>query len=372
MARYIWQHPGWTGRWRWESDRLLSPLAEARGAQGVLLGKAILLGFDVGLEARAAALAEEALMTSAIEGVALDPNAVRSSVARRLGVPAAGLPAPDRHTEGLVEMLVDATQNHAKRLTARRLKTWQASLFPTGYSGLRKIVVGNWRSKGKPMRVVSGPIGREKVHFEAPPADRVPREVSRFLAWWNTGGDPKEGFLRAALAHLWFVTIHPFEDGNGRIARAIADMALAIDEKSGQRLYSMSAQIRIEQERYYTVLERTQRGSGEITDWLEWFLGCLKRAIESSDARLDDVMAKSRLWQRQAGVSVNERQLKVLNRLLDAGRVGFEGGLTTRKYVGMTGASRATAQREIADLVTKGFLARRAGSGRSTSYDVAW
>jgi len=372
VTQYIWQHADWTSRWRWGSDRLLMPLAQARKAQGELLGRAASLGFEIGMEARAETLVDEALTTAAIEGVSLDPRSVRSSVARRLGLASAGVQVPDRDADGLVEVLIDATQRYGEPLTARRLKGWQAALFPRGYSGLRKIVIGDWRKKLEPMQVVSGPVGREKVHYEAPPAARLPREMARFLAWWRSGRNPEEGLLRAALAHLWFVTVHPFEDGNGRITRAIADMALAADEKTSLRLYSMSARIRSEQDAYFAVLERTQRGDGEITDWLEWFLLCLKRALETSETRLERVLAKSRLWQRQAGISIGERQLKVINRLLDAGQGGFEGGLSTRKYVGMTGTSRATAQREIVDLVKKGFLTKRGGGGRSTSYDIAW
>ncbi|MBI3450522.1 MAG: Fic family protein [Acidobacteria bacterium] len=371
VAHYVWQHPDWTRRWRWESDRLLEPLARTRKAQGDLLGRASGLGLDLRMEARAETLVDEAVGTAAIEGVSLDPRSVRSSVTRRLGLSSAGMPAPDRHADGLVEVLIDATQKYAEPLTPRRLKDWQAALFPGGRSGLRKIVVGEWRRTKEPMRVVSGPVGRERVHYEAPPAGHVAREMTRFLAWWREGSDPEEGLLRAGLAHLWFVTVHPFEDGNGRIARAITDMALAEDEKTGLRLYSMSARIRAERRTYYDVLERTQAGDGGITDWLEWFLLCLTRAVQASETRLDRVLAKSRLWQRQAGIVINERQLKVINRLLDAGPEGFEGGLTTRKYSGMTGTSRATAQREIADLVEKGFLRQLEGGGRSTSYDVA-
>jgi Fic family protein len=372
MARYIWQHPDWTDRWRWSTDRLLQQIASARKTQGHLLGQAAGLGFDLGMEAQAESLAEDALTTAAIEGVALDPKSVRSSVARNLGLPTAGLPAPDRDADGLVQMLLDATQRHAEPLTVRRLKGWQAALFPTGYSGLHRIVVGEWRDKREPMQVVSGPVGRERVHFEAPPAEIVPAEMGRFLDWWASAGRPDEGLLRAGLAHLWFVTVHPFEDGNGRLARAIADMALAADEGTGLRLYSMSARILDERDAYYEILERTQRGDGEITDWFAWFLSCLERAMRRSEGRLDRVLAKARFRQRQAGARLNDRQRNVINRLLDAGHDGFEGGLTTRKYVGMTSASRSTAQREIADLVKRGFLIRRPGRGRSTSYEIAW
>lgn len=371
MPRYVWQHPDWTSKMRWDGGRLLTPLASARRRQGEILGRAAGLGFDLGLEARASALTDEAVTTAAIEGEVLERDTVRSSVARRLGLPTAGLPPTARHIDGLVEMLVDATERFDQPLTEDRLEGWHAALFPTGRSGIQPIIVGDWRRSAEPMRVVSGPVGRETVHFEAPPAERVASEMRRFLDWYEKGSEPVDGVLRAGLSHFWFVTIHPFEDGNGRLARAIADMTLARDEATGLRLYSMSAQIRREQDVYYEVLEQAQRGDGELTSWLAWFAGCLERAVTHSEARLDRVLAKARFWQGYTGANLNERQRKVVNRMLDAGPGGFEGGLTTRKYVGMTGTSRATAQREIADLAVKGFLVRRPGGGRSTSYDIA-
>ena len=372
MSRYIWQHPDWTSRLRWNSEQLLTPLAAARRRQGEILGKAAGLGFDLGLEAQASILTDDAIMTAAIEGENLDRESVRSSVARKLGLPTAGLPVTTHHVDGLVEMIVDATHRFDEPLTEERLWGWNAALFPTGYSGMQKIIVGDWRRSDEPMRVVSGPVGRETVHFEAPPAARVPGEMGRFLEWYADDPDPEDGLLRAGLAHFWFVTIHPFEDGNGRLARAIADMALARDEGTGLRLYSMSAQIHAERDAYYDILEQTQRGDGELTGWLTWFAGCLERAVTNSEERLDLVLIKARFWQGHTDVNLSERQRKVVNRMLDAGPGGFEGGLTTRKYVGMTRTSRATAQREIADLVVKGLLVRRPGGGRSTSYEIAW
>jgi Fic family protein len=372
VTEYIWQQPDWTSSFRWSSDRLLAPLAAARRRQGEILGLAAALGFDVGLEARAIALVDEAVTTAAIVGERLSRDTVRSSVARKLGLPTAGLPPAARHVDGLVEMLVEATRHSTEPLTAERLWGWNAALFPTGYSGTQRIATGSWRSATAPMRVVSGPEGRETVHFEAPPAPAVPDEMDRFLAWFEHSTHPADGVLRAGLAHFWFVTIHPFDDGNGRIARAIADMALARDEGSALRLYSMSAQIQAEQSTYYEILERSQRGDGDLTEWLSWFAGCLGRAIERSQDRVSQAVDTARFWQDHGGASLSERQKKVVNRMLDAGRGGFEGGMTTRKYLALTRCSRATAQREIADLVAKGLFVKRPGGGRSTSYDLAW
>ncbi|MFH2065351.1 MAG: Fic family protein [Pseudomonadota bacterium] len=367
MVRYIWQVALWPDFY-WDSSTLLEPLGRTRQAQGILLGEADY--FELNMEAEV--LTEDAFTTSAIEGEKLDRQSVRSSVARRLGLPTAGLPPVDRQVDGLVEMLVDATRNFAAPLTAARLKSWHASLFPFGHSGMQKIITGDWRKGKEPMQVVSGPVGKEKVHYEAPPADRVENEVVRFLEWFRHPTKKMDGFMRAAAAHFWFVTIHPFQDGNGRIARAIADMALAQDEQNGCRLYSMSAQIRHEQDKYYEVLEETQKGSGDITGWMTWFLGCLERAIRRAESGVQKSRQKAALWQDMAGLALNERQRKVVNKLFEAGKDGFEGGLTNRKYRGMTRTTRETAKRDIADLVEKGILRKQVGGGRSTSYTLEW
>ncbi|MFH1812470.1 MAG: Fic family protein [Pseudomonadota bacterium] len=368
MARYIWQSAAWPG-FTWRDQDLLVQLGQTRQSQGRLQS----LADQLGLEQHAETLVEEALTTAIIEGETLDRQAIRSSVARRLGLPTAGLPRVPRHVDGLVQMLIDATGHHDRPLTAKRLWGWQAALFPTGYSGLQTIAVGRWRHSAEPMQVVSGPAGRERVHYEAPPASRVATEIRDLLRWFNAPPvPPLDGLLRAALAHLWFVTIHPFEDGNGRVARALTDMALAQDERSGRRLYSMSAQINDEREAYYLVLEQTQRGSVDVTAWLQWFLGCQQRAIERSldVARLS--LQRASFWRTHAELELNPRQRKVLGRLLDAGPDGFEGGLNNRKYVGLTSTSRETAKRDLAELVELGLLRRRPGGGRSASYELLW
>jgi Fic family protein len=317
------------------------------------------------LEIQADVLTEEAVTTAAIEGEQLNRERVRSSVARRLGLPTAGLPKTERTIDGLVEMLLDATRNFNQPMTPARLKSWQAALFPTGYSGLRKIVTGDWR-RG-PMEVVSGPIGKEVVHYQAPTSDKVNPMMKEFLGWFKNPGIDLDGLVRAAVAHFWFVTIHPFDDGNGRIARALADMALAQDEKTDCRMYSMSAQIGAERDDYYDILERTQKGSGDITEWTTWFLSCLGRAIGRAEGEVHKAMEKARMWQDIAGHNLNERQKKVINKLFEAGDE-FEGGLTTSKYIGMTKTTRETAKRDIADLLAKGVLARNPAKGRGSSY----
>ena len=367
---YVWQHTNWA-EFTWNSDALVQPLGRTRLCQGGLLSKVDALGLKFSSEARAEILIEETVKTAAIEGQTLKRDSVRSSVARRLGLPTAGLPAVDRATDGLVDVLMDATANYDTPLTTERLKAWQAALFPTGYSGLRKIRTGQWRGP-EPMQVVSGPVGREKVHFEAPPAERVEKEIRDFLRWWEKGSKNIEGLLRAAIAHFRFVTIHPFEDGNGRIARALTDMALAQDEKLGPRFYSLSTRIMAERDEYYRVLERCQKGDGDITGWLVWFLECFERAIEHSETLISNVLTKARFWQRHGQTVLNGRQRKVINRLLDTGSGGFEGGLATRKYVSMAKVSRATAFREISDMVEKQVLKQNPGGGRSVSYDLIW
>jgi Fic family protein len=325
------------------------------------------LGFRLREEAVLRALTEDVVKSSEIEGETLDADQVRSSVARRLGLDVGGLQPADRQIEGVVEMLLDATQRYAQPLTTERLWGWHASLFPTGRSGMHRITVGAWRGdRTAPMQVVSGPVGRERVHFEAPAAERLEGEMQRFIAWFN-GDTTTEPVLKAALAHLWFVTIHPFGDANGRIARAIADMSLARSEGSSQRFYSMSAQIREERGDYYAILERTQQGTMDITAWMEWFLGCLTRAIEGAQAALSGVLEKARYWEKLRDVPLNERQRLVINKMLE----GFEGKLTTSKWAALTKSSNDTALRDIQQLVERGVLVRNPAGGRSTSYALA-
>jgi Fic family protein len=324
------------------------------------------LGFPLREEALLRTLTDDVVKTSEIEGESLDVDQVRSSIARHLGMDIGGLSSRDRHVEGIVEMMIDATSKYAEPLTQERLFGWHGALFPTGRSGLRRIAVGKWRGRDSdPMTVVSGPLANERIHFEAPVSSRVAREMQRFLDWFESGAtmDP---VLRAALAHFWFVTIHPFDDGNGRIARAISDLCLARSERSAQRFYSMSAQIRAERSDYYELLERTQKGPLDITPWMEWFLGCLGRAIDGAQTTLGSVLVKARFWDRQREVSLNSRQRAVLNRLLD----GFDGKLTSSKYAKLAKCSQDTASRDINALVELGVLVRGSEGGRSTSYEL--
>ena len=371
--QYIWQWPSWP-EFRWDNAALLKLLGVSRFQQGSLLTQMKELGFEVRQQARAEVLIEEALKTSEIEGERLDPEAVRSSVARRLGLLTAGMaPTKNQQADGLVQVLLDATLSFEQELTPERLFGWHAALFPTGYSGLQKIRVASWRDdRNGPMRVVSGPIGRENIHYEALPAERLENEMNNFFSWWGESRKEMDGLLRASVGHLWFVAVHPFEDGNGRIARALTEMALAQDEDLPTRYYSLSSQIMAEREAYYRVLEHTHKGDGDITDWIKWFLECMSRAILSSNELLSKIMLKARFWKHYTQTTLKERQSKVLNRLVEAGPGGFEGGLTNRKYAGMAHVSRATAQRELADLVKKGILRSNPGGGRSTSYDLCW
>ncbi|MDE2392010.1 MAG: Fic family protein, partial [Rhodospirillales bacterium] len=366
----IWQQRDWPG-FRWDEAQIALPRARARLAQGKILGVARLLDPHLTLEAMAAVLVEDGLTTSAIEGERLDLNSVRSSVARRLGLATAGLPAPTRAVDGLIDILLDATRHHDAPLTAERLFRWQAALFPTGQSGLYKIRVGELRGED-PMRVVSGHAGREMVHFIAPHRKSLGEGFASFLAWFNMPPAELDGLVRAGLAHLWFVTLHPFEDGNGRLARAITDMALSQDEHQPMRLFSLSAQILRERESYYDILESTQRGTLDVSAWLVWFLAQVEAAATAAEQTVANTLAKARFWLKQQAVPLNERQRKVLNRLLDAGPNGFEGGINTRKYVSLTKTSRATAYRELADLVEKGCLTPVGKGGRSSAYEIAW
>lgn len=325
------------------------------------------LGFELQQEAVLQALTADVLKSSEIEGEKLDAEQVRSSIARRLGIDIGALKPADRNVEGVVEMMLDATRRYDRPLTSKRLLAWQTSLFPTGRSGMTKIKTGAWRDdRAGPMQVVSGPLGKERVHFEAPQAKRLAGEMRSFLHWFE-GNDKGDPVLKAGLAHFWFVTIHPFEDGNGRIARAIADMALARSENSPQRFYSMSAQIRQERNAYYDILERTQKGALDITPWMEWFLACLGRAIEGSQSILSHVLDKARFWERIKNVQLNDRQRLVIHRLLDA----FEGKLTTSKYAKLAKCSQDTAHRDILLLVKQGVLIFNPEGGRSTSYSLA-
>ncbi|MEA2895626.1 MAG: hypothetical protein QOJ84_1241 [Bradyrhizobium sp.] len=365
MSTYIHEFPDWP-RFRWNSDGLAKQLAAVRLRQGRLIGRIQALGFRQQEEAVLTTLTEDVLKSSEIEGEILDRDQVRSSIARRLGIDVGALSPADRNVEGVVEMMLDATQNFKSELTEERLFGWHASLFPTGRSGISRIIIGAWRNeKSGPMRVVSGAFGREKVHYEAPAAARLDAEMKSFLEWFNAE-DNTDPVIKAALAHLWFVTIHPFDDGNGRIARAIADMCLARSEDSSQRFYSMSAQIRLERKAYYDMLEATQKGDLDITPWLEWFLGCLDRAFDGAEQTLAAVFQKADFWKKHAAAKINERQRDILNRLLD----GFEGKLTSSKWALIEKCSPDTALRDIQDLVEQGILAKDEGGGRSTSYSL--
>lgn len=363
---YIWERPDWP-HFRWDAAQLLNPLAEAHLKQGRLLGRMASLGFEVRLEAELGAVTEEAITSSAIEGEHLDPASVRSSVARRLGVPGAALGPEDRHVEGMVAMMLDATRDLETPLTREQLFGWQAALFPTGYSGIHQIKTGGWRDDTDgPMQVLSGPIGHEKVHYQAPPAERVDAEMQALLDWINAPLTI-DGIVHAAIAHLWFVTIHPFEDGNGRIARALAERSLARSEQSSQRFYSLASEIRRERPSYYASLEAAQKGALEITPRLLWFIPCVSKAIDAAEVGHAAVLRKANFWQRHADVILNERQRKVLNRFLD----GFEGKLTARKWAAMAKCSMPTAQRDIKELLDAGMLIRNEGGSKNTSYDVA-
>ena len=344
------------------------PLADIRHRQGRLLGRMEGLGFSLQKEAELETLTLDVLKSSEIEGEELNAEQVRSSIARRLGMDIAGAIPADRDVEGVVEMMLDATQNFAKPLKEDRLFSWHASLFPTGRSGMRKIIVGAWRDDADgQMQVVSGPIGKERVHYEAPAASLLDREISQFLTWANEPQDKTDAALRAGLAHLWFVTIHPFDDGNGRIARAIADWQLARSENSAQRFYSMSAQIRQERSDYYDILECTQKGTLDVTPWMEWFLGCLGRAFDDTETTLGAVLRKARFWEAHVGLAMNARQRAIVNRLLN----GFVGKLTTTKWAKLAKCSHDTALRDIHDLIEHRILQKDPGGGRSTSYSLS-
>jgi len=360
---YVHELPEWPNL-VWSAPALTQPLAAVRHKQGRHLGRMEALGFDLRSEANLAVLTDDVVCSSAIEGERLNSDEVRSSIARRLGLDTAGLPAPSRAVEGVVEMMLDATRHYDQPLTAERLFGWHAALIPTDRSDRYRITVGAWREPAAgPMQVVSGPLGRERIHFQAPVADRLDGEMRRFLDWFNGSAD-LDPVLKAAVAHFWFVTVHPFVDGNGRIARAIADMALARSDGTAERFYSMSARIEAERKDYHLQLESAQRGSTDISSWIAWFLGCLERAIDASDGLLAGVLRKARLWQSLHTKPVNERQRLVLNRMLG----DWQGFLTTSKYATLAQCSADTAQRDIKDLLERGALGQNEAGGRSTSY----
>ena len=368
LKPWIWQRPEWP-EFHWDSARLAQPLAAARRAQGELSGMARLLDPNSDLYTQLEVLTSEGVATSAIEGERFDPNALRSSLARRLGLPTAGLPTPPRSIEGLVDVLLDATQKLDKPLTQRTLAGWQAALFPTGRSGLSKIRVGTLRG-ASPMRIVSGPIDRQRVHYEAPPRLRLERELKRFLGWFNKPPAHVDRLLRAGVAHAWFELIHPFEDGNGRVGRALLDRALAQDENRSSRLYSLSARFMAVRSEYYDALGALSRGDLDATEWLRWFLEQVVAACGESAGTVERVLQKARFWVRHAEPALSERQRKALNALLDAGPDGFVGGMTNKKYAHLTHVSPATAQRDLAELAERGILQTQ-GAGRSVRYELA-
>lgn len=365
--RYIWQQAGWPSL-QYDPVMVGESLARARRAQGVVEGKLAVLGFEQKLELAAEAWSQEALATAAIEGERLDLAAVRSSVARRLGVgQREGLNAP-RNVEGLLDIMDDAVTRCADVVSHERLHGWQAALFPTGYSGMAKIRVGGYREHAEPMQIVSGKMGREQVHYEAPPSDRVHEEMGRLLEWFNAEAEP-DTLVRAALAHLWFETIHPFEDGNGRVGRVLVDLMLARDSGETSRLFRTSQRLLDRRNDYYSQLERAQHGGVDVTEWVCWFVDQMQAACDAASRVIDEALAKARFWLDHRDKVLNERQRKVMNLLLDAGPGGFEGGMSTRKYENIAGTSRATASRELIELETLGLL-EQVGAGRSTRYYV--
>ncbi|HEY2030520.1 MAG TPA: Fic family protein [Myxococcales bacterium] len=366
MPSYIYDRAGWPD-FRWDAAQLSAPLAAVSRHQGRLIGRMEALGWNLRADTNLESLAEEVVKSSDIEGEVLDKAQVRSSLALRLGMDAPGVHRAERNVEGIVTVMLDATQKFGEPLTARRLFGWHAALFPSGYSGMTPIVVGRFRTAASgPMQIVSGPVGKQKVHYEAPSFDRLAAEMRRFLVWFE-GKQSVDPLLKAAISHVWFVTIHPFDDGNGRIARAIADMALARAENTPHRFYSMSAQIRAERDAYYSILEATQKGGLDITRWLLWFLGCLDRSFSRAENVHGQVMRKARFWDAHAAHAFNDRQRAVLNRLLD----GFVGKLTSSKWAALTKTSQDTASRDISDLIERGILVKDPAGGRSTSYSLA-
>lgn len=365
MKAFIYQNDNWPD-FTWKNDEIVNLLSEARNLQGRLIGKIESLGFDLRNEALLDTLTLDVLKSSEIEGEYLNPEQVRSSIARRLGMEIAGSVQSDRNVDGVVEMMLDATQNCLKPLTAERLFDWHAALFPTGRSGMHKITVADWRKDTTgPMQVISGATGREKVHFQAPDSSLVENEMNLFLDWFNNISKI-DLVIKAAIAHLWFVTIHPFEDGNGRITRALTDMLLAQSDKTNQRFYSMSAQIRLERKEYYEILEQTQKGNLDVTAWIQWFLICLINALKATDSVLNKVLFKADFWSKHSKTLINERQRKLLNKILD----GFDGKLTSSKWAKIAKCSKDTAIRDINDLIEKDILQKETAGGRSTNYGL--
>jgi Fic family protein len=362
---YVYKQIDWPN-FKWDNALVLFKLGEVRNLQGKLLGKMESLGFALRNQAILDTLTLEVIKSTEIEGEILNPEQVRSSIAKRLGMDYAGIIPSDRNVDGMVDMMIDATQNCYNPLTQERLFDWHAALFPMGRSSMFKITVGNWRidSTG-PMQVISGAMGKEKVHFQAPDSSIVPLEMSHFIDWYNNA-DNLDLVIKAAIAHLWFVTIHPFEDGNGRITRALTEMLLSRSDKSSQRFYSMSAQIRIERKQYYDILERTQKGTTDITSWIVWFLDCLDNALKSSEQLLSKVFEKSEFWKNHALTIMNERQILMINKLLD----GFDGKLTSSKWAKISKCSSDTALRDIQDLINKNILQKEEARGRSTNYEL--
>ncbi|WP_246839026.1 Fic family protein [Leptospira wolffii] len=363
VTRYIYQIPTWP-EFTWNEKAISAHLSSIRHKQGIFSGQMRSIGFEQQSDTRIRALQEEIVRSFAIEGESLDPEQVRSSIARHLGIESAAIPEEEREIDGIVEMALDATENHSHPLTEERLFSWHSALFPSGRSGLKKITVADWRKPGSdPMLVVSGKMGREVVHYEAPKAKSVPKEMKRFLTWFRQETE-MDSILKSAVSHFWFLTIHPFEDGNGRIARAISDMLLTRSEEGLPKFYSMSSGIQKERKQYYEILEFSQKANLDITRWISWYLDCLGRSIQFAEETVELILKKSAFWHKYSGVSLNERQIKVLKWALE----GTNDPLTSSKYAKLTHSSQDTASRDIQDLISKGILKKESAGGRSTHY----
>jgi Fic family protein len=371
MKKYIWQQKNWP-KFTWDESVLLPLVSEARLKQGQLTQQLTDLIDAEQKKAEAIIFETETITTASIEGEKYDPKSVRSSINRRLGLEYAGLPKTQRHIDGLVEVIFDATQNYDHPLDKSRLCSWHASSFPTGYSGLNQIRAGKYRNDKKgPMQVISGPIGTETIHYTAPPATTINSEMKQFLTWWQASIDDIDGILRAGIAHFHFITIHPFDDGNGRIARAITDMALAQDDESGIRYYSMSAEIVNRKREYYQILENSQQSTLDISPWLEWFITTFSSTLDNSKKLLANILSKAAYWRQNSQSGLNQRQVKVINKMLDVGKGNFKGGLTTKKYMNIAKVSRRTAIRDIKELIDQGMIEKNQGKGRNVNYDLA-